>query len=117
MSYRILTPDLLRQVKIFETLSDPVLDVIGNSLELLHVPANKTIVAKNSLAKEMFFVLGGEVVIKNSEGDNDITLGPGSLFGELALLYNIRRTATVEAATDCSLAVLTKSDLERLSNR
>ena len=37
-------------------------------------------------------------------------LGPGDHFGEIGLIKNIKRTATIRALSDCHLAVLLKDD-------
>ena len=57
----------------------------------------------------MYFLMNGQVAILDDEGDELLTLGPGSFFGEIALLENIERTATIMAKTFCSTLMLSSS--------
>ena len=53
----------------------------------------------------------GELIVKVGGEEKD-RIHPGELFGELAVLYNVPRTATIEAATECTLYGLQKSSFE-----
>jgi voltage-gated potassium channel len=66
-------------------------------------------------ANSMYFICSGEVQIE-LPGD-DIVLGPGQFFGELAVLAHARRSATVRAATRARLLSLEAADLHRLMDR
>lgn len=62
-----------------------------------------------------YFVTSGEVDICSADGKTVYrTLGPGSFFGEMALLERSRRTASVRARSYCDLYVLKKDDLDRV---
>lgn len=64
--------------------------------------AGKVIVSAGAAAALMYIVLTGTVAILI--GDQVVEeLGPGGIFGEMALLDNAPRTATVTAVTDCTL--------------
>ena len=45
------------------------------------------------------------------------TLGPGKSFGELALINNVRRSATVVAVEDSTFAVIKKKDFDKVYGR
>eukprot|EP01063_Lacrimia_lanifica_P006913 TRINITY_DN1437_c0_g1_i1.p1 TRINITY_DN1437_c0_g1~~TRINITY_DN1437_c0_g1_i1.p1 ORF type:complete len:297 (+),score=51.48 TRINITY_DN1437_c0_g1_i1:1-891(+) len=47
-------------------------------------------------------------------GEVIVGLGKGSFFGEIALLHNVRRTATVVSETYCNVLVLEKLDFEEV---
>ena len=47
--------------------------------------------------------LEGDVQV-TIRGEHRGTMGPGKLFGELALLYNCTRTATIKALTDTKVS-------------
>lgn len=67
--------------------------------------------------QSMALILSGEVAVESVSPSDQImvsVLGPGCLFGELALLDNAARSATCTAATDLALAVLTRENLSRL---
>ena len=69
-------------------------------------------------AYEMFFIENGSVKVTRKEKDGtsrDLkTLGPGKCFGELALLENKPRYATVTALERCRLATLDAKSFENL---
>ena len=63
----------------------------------------------------MYFVAAGEVEIELKDGR--IRLGVGHFFGEIAVLRQARRSATVTAVTRTSLLVLDAHDLHALMER
>jgi signal-transduction protein with cAMP-binding, CBS, and nucleotidyltransferase domain len=70
---------------------------------------NKTFVIKQGESGEHFYVVQSgtlEIFVKAKSGEETkvgSTLGPGSCFGELALMYNTPRAASIQAASDCVL--------------
>jgi CRP-like cAMP-binding protein len=65
----------------------------------------ETIFREYDMGSEMFVVLEGEVDL-TIKGTTVETLGPGSSFGEMALIDQAPRVATATAKTACKLAVL-----------
>jgi CRP/FNR family cyclic AMP-dependent transcriptional regulator len=63
--------------------------------------------------RECFVVREGEAVVTIG-GDDVATLGPGDVFGELALLDGGPRAATVTATTDMHLIVLSRPEFDEL---
>ncbi len=55
---------------------------------------------------ELYVVASGKCIVTNAQGRELATLGPGDFFGEMALLTGEPRSATVAAATPCTLHVL-----------
>lgn len=45
------------------------------------------------------------------------TMAPGKVFGELAILYNCKRTATIKAATDCRLWAIERQCFQTIMMR
>ena len=60
----------------------------------------------------MYFIRRGEVEVISTEGDHLTFLSEGGFFGEIAVLFNTKRTASVNAVTYCDLYVLAKEDLD-----
>lgn len=64
--------------------------------------AGELIVRKGDVGKEMFFVHRGRCHILADDGVTELfSLKQGSFFGEIALVLNERRTASVIAASLC----------------
>jgi hypothetical protein len=69
---------------------------------------------QNSIHHEMFYLKRGEVSV-HVNGAVVATLGPGEIFGEMSLFYNIKKSATVMAASEkVTVGVLTRKGLENL---
>ena len=64
----------------------------------------------------MYFIVAGEVEVEFMEGEN-LRLKSGEFFGEIAILTDETRTATVRALEETHLLVLEAHDLERLMDR
>ena len=72
--------------------------------------AGEAVVREGAPGTSMFVVREGEAQVRITAGGASrvvATLQPGDFFGEMSLLTGERRTATVEAATDCHLMEIT----------
>ena len=103
---------LVAGVPLFTSLDALRISEITQLLELNIVPADYAIVRKDEPADSMFFISRGEVEV--DVGTGGARLGPGSFFGEIALLKNCNRTATVISVTECQLLVLSVEDFNNL---
>lgn len=101
--------ELLRSIPIFSPLSPPVLEQLASSLVQVHVRAGEEIVRQGEPGDRFYIVAAGEVEIVVDEGPPRIER-PGSYFGEIALLRDVPRTATVRSATDVELYALDRED-------
>ena len=72
-----------------------------DSLERLFVLHDETIITQGDPGDEAYLIITGEVLVTTPWGTR--ALGPGDVFGELALLTDRPRTATVTATTDVEL--------------
>ncbi|KAJ3327604.1 anaphase-promoting complex subunit Hcn1 [Blyttiomyces sp. JEL0837] len=73
------------------------------------------IIQEGEPAKSMFFILRGKVEVISGAGDVKLAeLHAGAFFGEIAVLYETTRVATVTALSKCVMAVLTSSELREL---
>jgi len=96
--------DLVRGVDILAPLPLPVIERLARSLVEVRYPAGSTIVRQGEPG-DRFYIVGDGVV---DVADN--VLGPGAGFGEIALLRDVPRTATVTAHTDVVLFALERDD-------
>jgi lipoyl-dependent peroxiredoxin subunit C len=96
--------------KVFPHLMEPSLDSLAARAETLTVAAGETIIAEGDAADRFFVIARGEVtVVRRSPEGEEIelaTLGPGQFFGEVGILAETRRTASVRAIDAVDLLVL-----------
>lgn len=111
------TAEQLTKVDLFKSLSHEALEEIAASMKTLTIPSSKLIVKTGDVAREMFFVLSGQVRILDTSGKEIRVLQPGMFFGELGLIYNIPRTVSVVAVDEVHLCVLQKADFDSLRDR
>lgn len=80
--------------------------------------AGTPIVREKEIGDRMYFIEGGEVAVSVHGADGQVslgTMGPGEIFGEIALLSEAkRRRATVTATTQVQVLVLSISSFEEL---
>ncbi len=105
--------DHLAQLPLFSTCSKKDLRLVASKATPLDIPAGRTIIEEGAPGKEFFVIDTGTAVVKRN-GRKVATLGPGSAFGELALLDGGPRTATVVADTDLSVLILTRPEFAGL---
>lgn len=103
---------MVARVPLFRHLPPAQLAEITTLLHQRDLPARYTIVRKGEHPEAMYFLDRGRVVMRL--GERRITLGPGSFFGELALLEGRPREATVITLTPCRVLELDASDFHRL---
>jgi CRP-like cAMP-binding protein len=91
--------DLLRSVDLFEEMSNRELERLAKSFRESRFEAGETIAAEGTRGVGFFVI--GEGMVRYSVGGEDRGLGgPGDYFGEIALIDDGPRTATVTADTD-----------------
>jgi MFS family permease len=100
--------ELLRANPIFAALPGPTLEQLADHLAEVRVPGGEEIVRQGE-AGDRFYVIEAGTVAVSVDGQPGRELGPGESFGEIALLRNVPRTATVTARTDVVLYALDRS--------
>lgn len=111
------TVDALRSMPIFESLSIERLVPITRVAIFRKVPRGATILRAGDHTDFVYFILSGtlKVQVSDEEGREVIlsNLGSGELFGEMGVLDDNPRSATVVASTSCDLVVISKTDFKR----
>lgn len=83
-------------------LSQEEFDVVARSARLNFLPKNQVVFQQGDDADRFFILVDGRVHVER-DGEVIATLGPGSFFGESALLVRGKRSATVWTLEDSSL--------------
>ncbi|KAL8964756.1 MAG: hypothetical protein Q9183_004235, partial [Haloplaca sp. 2 TL-2023] len=104
--------DRLRNFPLFLSAPESFLAAIGKHLRpQLHSP-HDYILTEGDDAKAMYWLMSGAVAVTSRDGESTYAeLKPGAFFGEIGILMEIPRTATIVARTRCMLVVLKKEDL------
>jgi len=97
--------ELLRRIPIFRPLAPATLEQLARDLQPLRVSTGEVIVRQGEPGDRFYIVEDGEVEVHVDDRPPQ-RLGPGDYFGEIALLQDVLRTATVVAATDVNLLTL-----------
>jgi MFS family permease len=95
----------LRRLPMFAPLGAPELEGLARSLEPIEVAAGTPVVSEGEAGDRFYLIADGELDV-TADGSHLRTLGRGDCFGEIALLRQIPRTATVTARTACRLDAL-----------
>ena len=96
---------LLRSIAIFAPLPLLTLEQVASRLSRVRVPAGEVVFRRGDTG-DRFYVIGDGEVTVTLDGQPPVPLGPGGYFGEIALLREVPRTATVTARTDVELYAL-----------
>ena len=106
--------DLLRKVPFFHGFGEAEFDTLASRMISRMFAEREEIILQGDVATSMFFIVNGVVRVAREEKEQRrslATLVAGDFFGELALLHDTPRTATVWAVTPCSLLELKRADL------
>ncbi len=110
--------DYLQDTELFRDLSPRDMAKLERVTTLTNVPRGRVFYRPEDPGERLFLLRQGRVQLYriSPEGKKLIiaTLGPGALFGEMALLGQQMHNAFAEAMEDCSIMVMSRTDLERL---
>jgi CRP-like cAMP-binding protein len=107
----------LKKIHLFHGLEDGELAAIADELEEQPVPKGGVVFHQDSKADSFYMIYGGSVRIVRKQDGRETQLAilvRNDYFGEMALVSNRPRSATVTALADTSLLVLSRSDFEKL---
>ena len=105
--------DHLQQVPMFSVCSKRDLQLVARRAEDVRVAAGKVLVNEGETGHEFFVIVDGKVKVSR-KGRRIATSGAPDFVGEIALIEEIPRTATVTAETPVCLFVLTRKDFRHL---
>lgn len=101
--------DFVRQVPLFADLTAKEIGELVRSSQLLFARAGERIIEEGAPGNSMFIVLDGELEVTKREGDRDILLAtrrPGEFLGEMSLLEQAPRSASVRAVRQSTLLAI-----------
>ena len=104
---------LLRKLWLFDRCSTRELIQLASLMTLVGVPAGTVMAHEGETGNECFVIVDGTASITRANRELG-TLGPGTFFGEMALLDGGPRVTTATAVTPMTLLVMTRGEFERL---
>lgn len=111
----------LHRVPMLTELTRTMLDDLALHLRLEHVPDTTTIVRQNEVGDKLYFIKSGEALVLASN-DHGLEVQVAELhamdyFGEIALLHDTPRTATVRARGPVEVFSLARADFQTILGR
>jgi MFS family permease len=97
---------LLRMLRLFEALDPPAMETLGRAATWSTVPAGAMIIREGDPGDSFYALESGTVTVSRGGSPIRTLTGPGEGFGEIALLRDVPRTATVTADTAAVLLEL-----------
>jgi hypothetical protein len=99
---------LLGQISIFAPLPESAIEHLASSLTARAFPAGDVVFSQGDHGDGFYIIESGQVDVL-TDGISVATLGSGDYFGEIALLRDVPRTATIQALTDVRLQRLDRA--------
>jgi voltage-gated potassium channel len=107
----VVTWNAVAKVPLFDGLDATRIAAIARLLKPQIVPERQAIVRRGEPADAMFVIMDGTVEV---EVEPPVRLTKGHFFGEMGLLFDTTRNATVTALNETRLLVLDRADFDRL---
>jgi CRP-like cAMP-binding protein len=113
-----ITVELLRQVPLFSTLSEDELAQVVELASPAHFEPEEVVFREGESSSSCYMICSGHAVaLREHPYGRVITLarfGPGDIFGELAMLDNQVRSATIKALDDLETIAISGPEMRRL---
>jgi CRP-like cAMP-binding protein len=101
----------------FADVPETELDELATVMREVEFAAGTRVVTQDDYGTAIYFIEEGHADVLTDGDDATDLLGPGDVFGEIALLLTGQRTATVVARTPLRLLALSGQDFERIRAR
>jgi CRP-like cAMP-binding protein len=108
----------LPRLPFFGALTDEQMEVVSGHLEVLDLEPKQTVFEEGDPGDCVYFIIQGslEVNMEAGWGENVAlaTLSNGALFGEMSIIDDLPRSASIVALTKSTVLSLKKADFERI---
>ncbi|XP_043491458.1 cAMP-dependent protein kinase regulatory subunit-like [Polistes fuscatus] len=115
--------ELFKKLRAFKKYPEEQRESLADVCFYQYLPRDRVIVRQGNKAENLYFIINGEVnltrvVTDDLTGDTkEIDMGsmhPGDMFGEIALLHMIPRTATIVTKTSVDLLLINLDDFNEI---
>jgi CRP-like cAMP-binding protein len=104
----------LARIELLAGLPGETLAALGERMERETIPPGRRVVAQGDAGDRFYVVLSGLLSAVQDERGARTVLRPGSYFGEVSLLSEVARTASVEAITPATVASCDRTTFDEL---
>lgn len=106
---------IISMVTLFQKTDEYFMKLLSSKLITYLLMPGDMIVYRGDVGREMYIIRRGLVEVLSQDRSKVVaTLGPGSFFGEVGLIFGESRTADVRTKTYCEVAMLRNSDLDEV---
>ena len=110
--------DFLSKIDIFQDLAPGEVDQLNHQVMMTTCEAGRVFYTPNENGEALFLLKKGRVQLYRLSTDGKklvvATLNEGTIFGEMSLIGHGMHNTFAEAIDDCTLCVMSRSDVERL---
>lgn len=103
----------IKSIPLFAKLSQKELNEVAAHSDEISVPAGQNLAEQGTTGSECFIVVRGEITVRRN-GRKIATKGKGEIVGEMALLDQLPRSATLVTSKDSDILVISRRDFRLL---
>ncbi len=112
-----MSVEFLRRLPLFAGLTEPDLERLHAEAQTLNLPPNSLVIEEGAPGDALYVLLDGELQISKRAGAHDVKVDvrrPGEVIGEMSLLDNAPRAASVRTLRDSTLLMISKPVFEQM---
>jgi len=109
--------ELLKRIPLFANIDTSKLKLLAFTSERVRFPAGQVLCRQGEIGRAAFIIIDGEadVIVDAETGPLTVaSVGRNDFVGEIAILCDVTRTATVQARTDLTALVIAKDQFFRM---
>src|SRR6266511_399823 len=110
----------ITKIELFSRLDPKIQKKLSDACLMRPFTKNETIVRQGEMGLGLYLISKGRVKVENEKGGQRKhlkDLGPGEVIGEMSVLDNKPRSATVTATEDTECVLLTRDSIMKLMNK
>jgi CRP/FNR family transcriptional regulator, cyclic AMP receptor protein len=108
----------LRRVKLFSSLTEQQFEILAGGSVRRSFPKGRTIVAEGEPSQSLYILLSGRAKVQRSDAEGKevilAVLGPGECFGEMSLIDDEPRSASVITIESCDFMAINKDSFKQM---
>ncbi len=114
--------EYFKSMGFFKQFDEDFLNILVHAFQIENYDPNQVIFKQNSFGDKFYMIARGEVDVLKSSAQSTpdqlvATLSEGDYFGEIALLYNSPRNASIKTRSSCTLLTLTRNQFHEILNQ